>query len=360
MVFGTRPITGRKTAIIAAQKKREPIEDGVANSKQRGCIVGLPRSGTTWVGKICDSCPDTLYLHEPDYAKRLPCVPYVASVQEHGVWEPFLQQWMAEVENMGSRRTVGKKPFFSKSYVSRGADRFANLIWKNRLFLSAAAEYFTGAELSFELPRHLSTASSLIWKSVESLGRLGILASTFPDQKFLHVIRHPCGFVNSVMRGDRIKAFNKPISTSADLGLMKWALSTQVAREYDIDLGRIAESQPEERLAWFWLMMNRQAIQDGQRLNNVRTLSYDQLCDAPLAGAAEIFDFFSVSMTKQTKEFLSPVRKSSNNYFSVNKSPHVASQQWKESLPTELIDRVDAIAGEFYCSFESQSFNTDL
>ena len=29
-------------------------------------LVGLPRSGTTWVGKIFDSHPSTLYLHEPD------------------------------------------------------------------------------------------------------------------------------------------------------------------------------------------------------------------------------------------------------------------------------------------------------
>ena len=268
-----------------------------ADRKQRACIIGLPRSGTTWVGKICDSCPDTLYLHEPDYAKRLPCVPYVAAVEERKVWEPFVRDWMATVEKLGSRRTVGKKPHFSKSYVSSGADRFADLIWKKRLFLSAAAEYFTGSELNFRLPRHLSTASSLIWKSVESLGRLGVLAETFPRQSFLHVIRHPCGFVDSVLRGDQNGHFNKAVPTSADLGLMKWALSTHVAQRYDIDLGQIANARPEERLAWFWLLMNQQAFEDCQHLGNVRILSYDKLCSDPLAGVMEIFEHFRVPMT---------------------------------------------------------------
>src|SRR6185312_4530492 len=34
-------------------------------------IFGLPRSGTTWIGKLFDSHPDTLYRHEPDSVRRL-------------------------------------------------------------------------------------------------------------------------------------------------------------------------------------------------------------------------------------------------------------------------------------------------
>lgn len=36
------------------------------NEQTRGCILlfGLPRSGTTWLGKLFDSHPDTLYRHE--------------------------------------------------------------------------------------------------------------------------------------------------------------------------------------------------------------------------------------------------------------------------------------------------------
>jgi hypothetical protein len=29
-------------------------------------ILGLPRSGTSWLGKVFDSHPDVAYLHEPD------------------------------------------------------------------------------------------------------------------------------------------------------------------------------------------------------------------------------------------------------------------------------------------------------
>ena len=30
-------------------------------------LFGMPRSGTTWLGKIFDSHPQVLYRHEPDY-----------------------------------------------------------------------------------------------------------------------------------------------------------------------------------------------------------------------------------------------------------------------------------------------------
>jgi hypothetical protein len=34
-------------------------------------VFGLPRSRTTWLGKIFDSQPDTLYRHEPNNHPRL-------------------------------------------------------------------------------------------------------------------------------------------------------------------------------------------------------------------------------------------------------------------------------------------------
>ena len=34
-------------------------------------LCGMARSGTSWLGKILDSHPDTLYRHEPDIVERL-------------------------------------------------------------------------------------------------------------------------------------------------------------------------------------------------------------------------------------------------------------------------------------------------
>jgi hypothetical protein len=38
-------------------------------------ILGAPRSGTTWLGKIFDSHPRVLYRHEPDSVYRTVAIP---------------------------------------------------------------------------------------------------------------------------------------------------------------------------------------------------------------------------------------------------------------------------------------------
>ena len=40
-------------------------------------LFGQPRSGTTWIGKIFDSHPDTLYRHEPDSGSALKSIPLI-------------------------------------------------------------------------------------------------------------------------------------------------------------------------------------------------------------------------------------------------------------------------------------------
>ena len=238
-------------------------------------ILGLPRSGTTWIGKIFDSVPTTLYFHEPDYAIRLPCVPYVAEVGEAEVWRAFIEQWEARVFSTASRRTVGKRPFFPKEYLGSASRRVFHTGWRARLLLAAAEERLVGSERIMELPVVLQSAPVRVWKSVESLGRLGVFAEVLNDTAFVHVVRHPCGFVDSVMRGDHGHHFQKSVTMSHDMGLMKWALSAPVASRFNLTLSELQRSAPEIRLAWFWLLMNLQAFEDGRTNDNYHLIDYD-------------------------------------------------------------------------------------
>jgi hypothetical protein len=44
-------------------------------------ILGLPRSGTTWISKILDSHPAVVYRHEPDSVKKLRNVPRALDIE---------------------------------------------------------------------------------------------------------------------------------------------------------------------------------------------------------------------------------------------------------------------------------------
>ncbi len=41
-------------------------------------LFRMSRSGTTWLGKILDSHPDVLYIHEPDSEIKIKSVPLFA------------------------------------------------------------------------------------------------------------------------------------------------------------------------------------------------------------------------------------------------------------------------------------------
>ena len=45
-------------------------------------LLGSPRSGTTWLGKLFDSHPNTLYLHEPDSVLVNRKIPFQVQVDE--------------------------------------------------------------------------------------------------------------------------------------------------------------------------------------------------------------------------------------------------------------------------------------
>ncbi len=69
------------------------------NDQKQILIVGLPRSGTTWIGKLLDSSPLTLYLHEPDSFFRIPCLPYAPELADLKHWLPFSQRYLADWGN---------------------------------------------------------------------------------------------------------------------------------------------------------------------------------------------------------------------------------------------------------------------
>ena len=54
-------------------------------------LFGMPRSGTTWLGKIFDSHPRVLYRHEPDTWQRLTDVPIVAGRDAREIHEARLR-----------------------------------------------------------------------------------------------------------------------------------------------------------------------------------------------------------------------------------------------------------------------------
>lgn len=71
---------------------------------------------------------------------------------------------------------------------------------------------------------------SVVWKSIESLGRLGVLARVFPDARSVTIFRHPCGYVASVLRGESKRKFEGGTPSSEDWGVYSMLLELDVAK----------------------------------------------------------------------------------------------------------------------------------
>lgn len=131
-----------ETAVTAEEFTQPPI-----------LVAGLARSGTTWLAKILDSHPATLYRHEPDSHPLFPELPVTISPDEFERYAAVLQSFASGIPNIWRLRTAATLPVFRKGkegswkyrarqslvYLLRSAERLAgNIRIPGRLQLNRA------------------------------------------------------------------------------------------------------------------------------------------------------------------------------------------------------------------------------
>ncbi len=300
-------------------------------------LFGMPRSGTTWVGKIFDSHPSTFYRHEPDSVERLP-LPLLSS--------PQAEEHCAEIQNalqrygqMNHPKVCAKLPLFPKRYLSPlGLSAF-----KAGVYFAKAAGRLIPIDSVPAAPRWRPAPSGmrLVWKSIESLGRLGLLYRCLSPCHAIHIVRHPCGHVASVLRGEAKGKFVDRTPASEDYGVLQRLLETPQARRLGLDLPSLEAMTPEERLAWRWALFNQKAHDELRDEPGYTLLIYDRLCADPLGETQRLFQHCELDWHAQTEHFL---RQSTVNedsaYYSVFKDPLKSANKWRDDLDADQIRRI--------------------
>ncbi len=303
----------------------------------------MPRSGTTWLGKIFDSHPMVLYRHEPDTWQRLTDVPIVASRATRAMHEVRLSAFVESLPAMHADRVCGKRPLFPKSYASRVAVRHYALA-------SALHKGLARAGVETEPPRPPQPTRGrtyrLVWKSIESLGRLGLLLECLPDARSVHIVRHPCGYVASVLRGEAAARFGHN-AAAEDFPIYELLAATAPARRRGLTLERFQLMPVVERLAWRWVIFNELAVEDTAGADRNRILYYEELCASPEPVARELFEFCALSWNSQTAQFLrSSTSRARGDYYSVFKDPLASAWHWQAELPPAQAAIVAGVAAD--------------
>ncbi len=131
----------------------------------------------------------------------------------------------AFVESLPHMRDVkvsATLPVFKKRYYS-WFDHYLQLF---AVRAAKAAAKVIG-EFPVPLPKPKGETPVLVWKSIESIGRLGLFAQLFPAARCIHILRHPCGYVASVKRGEAKDKFSERLQSSEDYGVYEHLLETQ-------------------------------------------------------------------------------------------------------------------------------------
>lgn len=306
-------------------------------------LFGLPRSGTSWVGKIFDSHPQTLYRHEPDSVRRL-SMPLFPALADASGYADQVRALVADMPHMRESKVVGKMPLFPKDYLSGQA--FA-LKRAGILAAKAVGRVSSGFPVPFVPRAERMGRGQTIWKSIESLGRLGVILDVLEGAVAIHLLRHPCGYISSVLRGEAAHSFTDNRPSSDDYGLLDMLLATAPAQKYGLTLSGLREMTSEERLAWRWVLVNEKAVDDAGPSGRVKIVSYDALCADPESLGRDMLEFAGLDWNPQTVRFVaeSTVRQDAG-YYSVFKDPLRAAMRWREELAPDVIERIMKVAAK--------------
>lgn len=317
--------------------------DGRGTQNHMILVFGLPRSGTSWLGKTFDSHPDTLYRHEPDKDLHVAGVPLVFPVDRIEEHRDRLGDFLLRMLSNRSPGVTAKMPAFSKSYRSPARHL-------TRTALSYLAKALPGRMADrMGVPDLIDPGRPapprLVLKSINALGRAGALARLLPEATILLLLRHPCGQIASTLRGHAARKIQvRP--PSEQYQIFQMLVDTEQGQAHGLTLGDLRSLHPVERLAWRWVLFVEKAIADTLGLANIRIVRYEDLCAAPVDGIRELFRMTGLGWHPQTESFIrESTGEEDGQYFGLRKDPARSAGKWRQELEEADILRIFRVLG---------------
>ena len=308
-------------------------------------IIGGPRSGSTWLAKIFDSHPDTLYRHEPDTVLRNPDLPLFVPRERAWSHAAPARRWVEQLLDTRSPKVAGSLPVFRKAYLPwpaslarQGGAYGLRLLERLPGRLGAAAR---GAALPDFVDWRSREDVHLVLKSVSARGRAAMLARALPGSRVVFILRHPCGSIGSELRGDAGGLFEKPWDATE-------MLHNPLAASYGLDAARLAAMPALEQRAWNWVLANEMALQSLALLPRLRIVRYQDLCEQPEETARALFGFAGLDWHPQTEAFLrrSTTHRGPARYYGVFRDTPAVVERWRSTMPQEAQRRIMAVVAQ--------------
>jgi hypothetical protein len=288
-------------------------------------IVGAPRSGTSWLGKIFDSHPDVLYRFEPDWFDPPELVSDTAAIRSN------IARWIGQSDP----RASGKRPFFPKSWQSAPA----RLVRSSLIYAGAAADRL--GLPAWPVPDLGSIARSrAVVKSVRLRDGIGAFAGVCPEGRALLIVRHPCGQVASLMRGTKDRKFDLA-EPGTDMPFDETSTIVFAAR-HGVEEAAFQRLPNAAKYAWSWRDFNETALGSMAEQANARVVVYEDLCAKPIDEARSVLAFAGLPWNAQTETFLATSTSYNGKaaYYAVLRNSVAAAERWRTTMTAQDQDAV--------------------
>jgi Sulfotransferase family len=295
-------------------------------------IFSASRSGSTWLAKAFDSHPDTIYLHEPDIVDRGDDLLPFWFVQEPQGLEEQARQYLLRLSQNRSLRTVGTRPFFRKKYRGELKRKIrTSLIYMGKGLEKAG---FNALAEQIAIPDLIRPGFTprIVIKSVSALGRVEVLVKSADAISPVLLLRNPCAFVHSYMRGNRMGVMRSP-------PVLGGLLETRAAQRLNASATMCDADDLVERLAWVWLLANCEAYAAlSQRGGAV--IRYEDLTNSPESELRALFSKLGLDWSENTTEFLRTSSAGDGSYYSIARDPVLAANKWKSEMDKQQVEKV--------------------
>ena len=312
--------------------------------RQAPClIVGMPRSGTSWLAKIYDSHPGTLYRHEPDSVRPIRTLPIVA-LRLGEVRAETIRNEVFACLRARSSRIAGPRPVFAKRFRpgARGA------LYRSWYYgAKAASQVFGPVTVPDLVSRRATPGPRIVWKSVEAATRIGALAEALPEARIVFIVRHPCGQIASVVRGLATDRFARGAGLGNHHGILGSLLAVPLAAKRGVTPDALSALSAVERAAYRWLLSVEAALVGMDGRTNCMTMRYEDLCGEPERATRALFEFSGLDWNDQTARFLAAsTHQDDSQYYSVFKNPLRAANRWRDEMRPADVRAVTEVVRE--------------
>lgn len=310
-------------------------------------ITGNGRSGTNWLETILHASPVTHCRSEP---YGIPASPFnkIPQVWKAGNTAPDMARLWDEIV-LWSRSRIGRgdHAFTSpKRYVHRLAEKsgIARLIAHSKSRRVMAFMQPSLRQGEWLMPWWIGSQQRLelaypVFKINLDHRMVSWILMHRPQARILHIIRHPCGRLNSWLsryvagrKIDDIVAVRKDRLRKIGEAEPDWR-----AKFGDIEALSLVECE-----VWFWRYLNESVYAAGHDHPGYLRLVYEDLVEAPLAHARKAYAFCGLPWDAHVEAIVTRgVEASSRGKLSG--TPASIARAWKTSLSPEHIRTVETI-----------------